>query len=100
MTTCKLYCHTCKTVRHLGLGCYGTWGDVFDARTPEAFWDSLSDEDRRLAKNLESLSAIADHQGHNFVIHSDAVDDENIKSSVSDYCVEACAIWENDPAYT
>lgn len=99
MTRYRLICHTCRVIRDLGLGCYGTWGNVAEANTAQEFWDSLTDQDKTLGKNIETLNAIATHEGHTFECYSDAIDDEYLDHDISGYAKEPQVFWEDGPAF-
>jgi hypothetical protein len=98
MTRFTLICRTCRIRRYLGSGCFGTWGNVAEARTAIEFWNSLSECDKTLAKNIETLNAIATHEGHEFVCyHEEAMD--WVEEDFSGYSMEPQIYWEDNPAY-
>ncbi len=99
MTRYRLICHTCRSIRDLGLGSYGTWGNVAEAKTAQEFWSSLAEENKTLAKNIETLNAIATHEGHDFECYPSEIDDEDLDREVSGYANEPQVYWEDDPAF-
>lgn len=99
MTSYRLICHTCRAVRKLGLGCYGTWGNVAEAKTPQEFWDSLMEQDKSLAKNIETLNAISTHEGHDFQCYPSEIDDEELDRDPSGYAKELQVYWKDDPVF-
>jgi hypothetical protein len=99
MTRYRLICHTCKAIRGLGLGSYGTWGNVAGAKTAQEFWDSLEEQHKTLGKNIETLNTISTHEGHDFVCYPAEIDDEELDRDVAGYAKEPQVFWEDDPAY-